>query len=52
MAASFFKTENIDMSDPKLQEAWKDLTNDKSTTNWYGSEIRLAILRASMQTLI
>lgn len=34
--ASFFKTENIDMSDPRLQEAWKDLTNEKTQTNWCG----------------
>ena len=34
VANSFFKTENIDMSDPKLTETWKDLTNDKSETNW------------------
>lgn len=34
VATSFYKTENIDMSDPKLVEAWKDLTNEKSPTNW------------------
>jgi hypothetical protein len=28
------RTESIDASDPKLAEAWKDCTNDKSPTNW------------------
>jgi hypothetical protein len=34
VANSFYKTENIDMSDPKLAEAWKDLTNEKTATNF------------------
>jgi len=25
---------NVDLSDPKLAEAWKDVTNDKTQTNW------------------
>jgi len=34
VANSFYKTENIDMSDPALAAAWKDITNDKTPTNW------------------
>ena len=24
----------VDVSDPQVQAAWKDLTNDKSPVNW------------------